>query len=135
MTRKLSTSDPYNSLRNDLYSVGIFDPTINGLLSAIEKNDNNQTILVQREFADDSGSHVDAGYYFIQCLNSLCKEKHLKQYRGFLESVVKQKAKGNYMEVDPILIAPEYDNAVLSFVDQYNKLQKRKPIQLFMCGE
>lgn len=124
MIRKLSTSDPYKSLGKDLYSMGIFDKTINGLLSVIEKNDNDRTILIGKKFANNSGEYISSGYYFIQCLSSWCNEDNLKLFRGFLEAVVIQKAKGNYMEVDPILIAPEY-----------NRIQKRKPIQLFGCGE
>ena len=130
MIEKLSTSDPYGDLCNNPYSVGIFDQAINGILSIMEKDDEHRTILIERRFASNSGSHVSAGYYFIQCLNSLCEEKHLTQFRALLESVVKQQGKGNYMEVDPILIAPGYSDAVFGFVDQYNRIQKRKPIQL-----
>ncbi len=135
MIEKLSTSDPYGDLCNNLYSVGIFDQAINGMLSIMEKDEEHRTILIERRFASNCGSHVRAGYYFIQCLNSLCEEKHLTQFRALLESVVKQQGKGNYMEVDSILIAPEYSDAVFDFVDQYNRIQKRKPIQLLEYGE
>ncbi len=135
MIKKLSTSAPYNSLCKDLYSLGIFDKAINGLLSIIETDDKHQTILIERRFADNSGDYIEAGYYFIQCLNITCEEEHLKQSREILEIVIKQKVKSNYMEVDPILLAPEFNKAVLDFVNQYNKIQRRKPIQLFRYGE
>lgn len=135
MTEKLSTSEPYGDLCKDPYSVGVFDQAINGILSIVEKNDGDRTILIERRFTNNSGSHVSAGYYFMQCLDSLCEEKHLTQFRALLESVVKQQGKGNYMEVDPILIARGYSDAVFGFVDQYNRIQKRKPIQLLEYGE
>jgi len=135
MIEKLPTSDPYGDLCNDPYSVGIFDQAINGILSIVEKNDEHGTVLIERTFANNSGSDVSAGYYFVQCVNSLCEEKHLTQFRALLESVVKQRGKGNYMEVDPILVAPRYSDAVLRFVEQYNRMQQRKPIELFRYGE
>lgn len=135
MIEELSTSDPYGSLYRDLYSVGLFDQNINGLLSIIERNDKYRTILIERKFVNDSGSSIASGYYFVQCLSSICEEEDLKQFRSFLEIIVKEKANGNYMEVDPILIAPGCSNSVLSFTDQYNRIQKRKPIQLFRYGD
>jgi hypothetical protein len=135
MIRKLSTSDPYSSLCRDLYSVGIFDRTINGILSVIEKNDKHRTILIERQFLNTSGSQATAGYCLVQCLESPCEEDHLRWFRGLLEKIVKQRAKGNYMEVDPILVAAGFTPVVLGFVEQYNRIQRRKPIQLFVYGE
>ena len=34
------------------------------------------------------------------------------------------------MEVEPILIAKDFEEKVMEFVTNYNKLQRRKPIQL-----
>jgi len=125
----------YSSLISNLYSIGIFDSAINGLLSIIEENDKYQTILLERQFADNFNIYIESGYYFIQCLNCTCNETTLKQFRIMLENIVKHKAKGNYMEVDPIIIADGYSPDVLSFIYQYNKIQRRKPIQLFIYGE
>ncbi len=135
MIKKLSTSDPYKSMCSDLYSLGIFDKVINGLLSITEKNDTDQTIIIERKFTNNSGIDISFGYYFIQCLNSPCEEEHLKHFRGSLETFVKRKTKCNYMEVEPIVIAPEYSDVVINFIDQYNRIQRRKPIKLFRYGE
>lgn len=135
MIKKISKANPFNSICKDLFSVGLFDKAINGLLSIVEKNGEHRTIVIERKFVDNSGNYLVAGYYFIQCLYSVCDENDLKQFRGYLENLVKEKAKGNYMEVDPILIAPGYNDSVLNFINQYNKIQRRKPIQLFLYGE
>jgi len=132
--KKLSTSEPYISLCQDLYSLDIFDKAINGLLTIIEKNKELRITLVERKFVNNSGSCINAGYFFIQCLKTICEEEHLKVFRRFLETTVKEKAKGNYMEVDPILSATGYSNNVIDFVDKYNEIQRRKPIQLFLYG-
>lgn len=134
MIRSIAASHPYTSLCTDPYSAGIFDQSINGIVSVVEKNDQRGTILIERSFVNDSGSHVSAGYYFVQCLDSLCEERHLTEFRALLETVVKEKGAGNYMEVDPILIAPSYSHEVAGFVEQYNRMQQRKPIQLFEYG-
>lgn len=134
MVKKLTVSAPYEQLLEDIYSLGIFDKKINGLLEVIETNKEHNTILAERKFIDKSGNYNSAGYYFIQCLNELCKEEHLKEFRGQLEKIVKQKSKGNYKEVDPILISPEYSSFVLDFITRYNKIQRRKPIQLYSYG-
>jgi len=132
---KLKISNPYSSLLGNLYSIGIFNSSINGLLSIIEKNDKHRAILIERKFINSSNSYVGSGYYFIQCFNFLCNENELKQFRNTLENIVKQKAKGNYMEVDPIIIATGFNPDVLNFIYQYNRIQRRKPIQLFSYGE
>lgn len=134
MIKNLSVSNPYDQLCKDIYSLEIFDKRINGLLSVIETNGEFKTILVERRFIDNFGNYVSAGYYFIQCLNELCEEEHLKKFRGYLENIVKKRANGNYKEIDPILIAPEFSVFTLDFIDKYNKIQKRKPIQLFSFG-
>jgi len=122
------TQDLYNSLCKDLYSLDIFDKSLNGLLSIIEKNDRHRTILIEKKFAVSSSGERTAGFFFVQCLNSFCNEEQLKEFRKNLEKVVKERAKGNYMEVDPILIAPGYSDIVINFVNQYNNFQRRKPI-------
>ena len=132
---KLKISNPYSSLLSNLYSIGIFKSTINGLLSIIEKNDKYQTILLERQFINNSNIYIESGYYFIQCFNCPCNENELKQFRNTLENIVKQKTKGNYMEVDPIIIAVGFNPDVLNFIYQYNRIQRRKPIQLFSYGE
>lgn len=131
MIKQLSVSDPYEKLCEDLYSLEIFNKRINGLLELIETIKDQNSILVERKFIDNSGNYVSAGYYFIQCLNELCEEEHLKEFRSLLEIIVKQKAQGNYKEVDPILIAPNFSASSLDFVDKYNKIQRRKSIQLY----
>lgn len=132
---KLKISNPYSSLLSNLYSIGIFKSAINGLLSIIEKNDKYQTILLERQFINNSNIYIESGYYFIQCFNCPCNENELKQFRNTLENIVKQKTKGNYMEVDPIIIAVGFSPDVLNFIYQYNRIQRRKPIQLFSYGE
>ncbi|MBU4562853.1 hypothetical protein KKB17_05545 [bacterium] len=135
MVKKLKNNDPYRSLISNLYSIGIFKSAINGLLSIIEKNDKYRTILLERQFINNSNIYIESGYYFIQCFNCTCNKNELKQFRNTLENIVKQKTKGNYMEVDPIIIAVEFSPDVLNFIYQYNRIQRRKPIQLFSYGE
>lgn len=131
MIKRLSVSYPYEQLLKDIYSLEIFDKKINGFLEVIETNKEHNTILAARKFKDKYGNYISAGYYFIQCLDELYKEEHLREFRSLLEAFIKKKAKGNYKEVDLILIAPEYDSSTIDFIDKYNMLQKRKPIQLY----
>jgi|GEM_PF-1766491 len=135
MVKKLSILDPYKTLCKDLYSADIFDQAIDGLLFLVEKDDGEQTLLIEKKFVNNSEGYLNSGYYFIQCINSVCSDEQIKKFRGLLEKVVKQKAKGNYMEVEPIIVAQKYDDSVIEFVEQYNKMQKRKPIQLFIYEE
>jgi len=134
MTGRLPTSNPYESLCRDLYSIGIFDQTINGCLSVIERDDESHTILIDRKFPTNSEDIVRCGYCFVQCLDCPCNQEHLRRFRQRLERLVNLRAGGNYMEVDPILIAREFDTPVISFVEDYNAIQRRKPIQLFTYG-
>lgn len=130
--KKIKTLTPYKTLCENLYSSGIFDKNINGLLSIIEKNDKLGTILIERKYINNGGNTIICGYYFIQCFNSVCTEENLKLFREILEKVVKQKARGNYMEVNPIIIAKGFTEEVIDFVDKYNKIQRRKPIELYI---
>jgi len=134
MTKKVASVDPYSSLYQDLYSLGIFDRNINGNLHILEKNDEHKTILIERRYVDLSGNLVISGFYFIQCLYFICETEHIRKFRGNLEIVVKKKAKGNYMEVDPIILARGYKEDVSHFIANYNEIQRRKPIQLFIFG-
>ncbi|MFP3880594.1 MAG: hypothetical protein ACLFVA_06540 [Dehalococcoidia bacterium] len=114
----------------------MFDQTLNGnySLSVIEISDRDRTVLIERTFRNGRGKSLGAGYYFIQCLLCQCGEDSLRLFRGLLEEVVKAKARGNYMEVEPLLSAPEFTDEVVKFVEQYNSFQRRKPIQLFSFG-
>lgn len=131
---KLDKGDPYPALAsNKLYETGIFASTLNGnySLSVIERSDKDRTVLIERAFRNGRGKSLTAGYYFIQCLLCQCGEDSLRQFRGLLEEVVKTRARGDYMEVEPLLGAPGFRDEVVGFVDQYNSFQRRKPIQLF----
>lgn len=135
MVKKLKISNPYMALKKNLYSLDIFNKKINGLLNILEKNDELCTLLIERRFINNLGEKIESGYFFIQCLNSNCEEFHLIEFRKLLERIIMDRAKGNYMEVDPILIAPEFDFKVIEFIEQYNKFHKRKPIQIFTYGD
>ena len=134
MIVRLGNGDPYQALiSNRVYETGVFDETLNGnySLAVIERNDKDRTVLIERTFRNGHGRPSVAGWCFIQCLRCQCAEDNLRLFRGLLEEVVKAKARGNYMEVEPLLIAPGFTDAVVRFVDQYNSFQRRKPIQLF----
>lgn len=131
---KLLKGDPYPALvSKNLYETGVFDQTLNGncSLSVVEKSDKYRTVLIERSFWNGRGKSYVAGYAFIQCLPCRCEEDNLRAFRSLLEEIVKTKAKGNYMEVEPILCSFGFSDEVIRFVDQYNSFQRRKPIQLF----
>lgn len=133
MITKLPKGDPYPALvSNNLYETGMFDQTLNGIcsLSVVEKNDKHRTVLIERSFRNGRGKSYVAGYSFIQCLQCRCEEDNLRVFRSLLEEIVRTKANGNYMEVEPILCAFGFSDEVIRFVDQYNSFQRRKPIQL-----
>lgn len=134
MIIRLEKGDPYLALvSNTLYETGMFDQALNGnySLSVIERSDKDRTVLIERTFRNSLGESFGAGYYFIQCLQCRCGEDNLRLFRSLLEEVVKRKAKGNHMEVEPFLSAPGFADEVTRFVEQYNRFQRRKPIQLF----
>ncbi len=99
-------------------------------LTIVEKNETERRILVERSFCDEKGKRVISGFLLIKIIDNICKEKDLIKFRRALERVVKERCGGNYMEVEPILIAKDFEEKVMEFVTNYNKLQRRKPIQL-----
>ena len=131
MVKKLRCQDPYTALRTDPYSSGLFTQTVNGFLEVVQQDDKARTIVLETSFLNSQGSRVHAAYFFVQCLESECHETELTNFRHLLEYIVREKASGNYMQVNPILIAASFDEPVIEFVEQYNSVQKRKPIELF----
>ena len=132
-SRRLSL-DTYSRLCKDPYSMGIFDKTVDGQLAIAETDDNNKSVLVEKSFADHTGTQISCGHVFIQCLDTRCDENDLMRFRGLLQNIVNSRSKGDYMEVEPILIAPSFSNHVVMFVTQYNEIQKRKHIRLLPHG-
>ncbi|MCD6094330.1 hypothetical protein J7J39_00215 [bacterium] len=99
-------------------------------LTIVEKNETERCILAERSFCDEEGKRIISGFLLMKIIDNICKEKDLIKFRRALERVVKERCGGNYMEVEPILIAKDFEEKVMKFVTNYNKLQRRKPIQL-----
>lgn len=131
MPNKLPSRDPYRDLQQDLYSIGLFDPSINGFLSIIEINQASRMLLLERKFLNEDGEHIKSGYYLIQVLNAVCDERHLIEFRQILEDTVRSRGHAYYMEVDPILIAPDFTVSVVEFLQSYRTIERRKPIQAY----
>lgn len=129
--QRITTENPYKSLSEDLYSLGILSKEINGNLNFIKKYVRDQVLLISKGFLNLGGKEKISGYIFIQCVNDVCNIEIIKSFRKKLENIVKQYAEGNYMEVDPILIARDFSTDVIKFVDEYNTFQKRKNLRLY----
>lgn len=129
--KTLQTKEPYAIIIRDFYALPIFDKKINGSLNIIEKNETEKIILFSKNFKNLTGVNTISGYYLLQCFNSECNSEKIILFRSRLEDMVKKYTNSNYMEVDPIIIAPSYSADTLKFIGKYNEFQRRKPIQLY----
>jgi len=131
---KISIGNPYDSICRDPYSVSIFEREINGDLAIIERDDIHKFILLNKGFLDLKNRDKNSGYCLVHCIYGVCDIDSVKIFRKKLEEITIKYATGNYMDVDPVLIAKSFSQNVLSFVDSYNNFQKRKPIRLYSLG-
>lgn len=131
---KITIGTPYDSICRDYYSLSIFEKEVNGDLAIIEKDDIQKLILFNKRFLDLEGRNKSSGYCLMQCIEGICNIDSLKAFRKRLEETTRKYTNGNYMNVDPILVAKAFSQDVLSFIDSYNSLQKRKPMRLYTFG-
>lgn len=134
MVEKISTGNPYNSICRDPYSLSILAKEINGDLAIIEKDDIQQFILLNKGFLDLADKAKSSGYCLVQCIEGVCNIDSVEEFRRKLEEITRKYANGNYMDIDPILIAKDFPRDVLAFIHSYNSLQKRKPVRLYTFG-
>jgi len=134
MIEKISTETPYDSICKDPYSLSIFEREINGDLGIIERDDIPKLILFNKRFLDLEGRGKSSGYCLVQCIDDVCNIDSVEEFRKKLEEIARKYANGNYMDIDPILIAKAFSQDVLVFIDNYNSLQKRKPMRLYTFG-
>ncbi len=131
----LRAANPYRTLLNDPFALPIFDRSLNGSLAILLKDDVAQTMLIERRFKNTSDNTMNAGFIFIQCFNESITEEHLRRFRSLIETVVKEKAQGNYMDLNPIIIAPDFARSVLQFIEDYNRMQNRQPIETYQYSQ
>lgn len=135
MPTKLSTPIPYNDLQNDLYSLDLFDRELDGSLSIYLRDDVAHILLIERKFPSLDGDYINAGFYLVQVLETVCSERELTSFRSRLEFFVKEEGRVNFMEIDAILIAPDFLDVVIKFAREYGELERRKPIELYVYEE
>lgn len=135
MLLMLKTSNPYLTLINDLFSLSIFDRSLNGFLNILVKDDIAQIILIERRFKNTHDKTMNAGYILIQCFQESITDEHLGRFRFLIEKIVKEKVQGNYMDLSPIIIAPDFSHSVLQFIDDYNRMQNRQPIETYQYSQ
>ena len=131
MPTKLRTSDPYQTLLKNLFSLQIFDRSLNGSLHIRETDVTVQTLLIEREFVNTSEMRMTAGFVLIQCFSESMSDQDLRNFRSLVEDIVRRKTQGNYMDVNPIIIAPSFTESVYLFIQDYNKMQSRQPIERY----
>ncbi len=104
----------------------IFSEEIDLNLRIVEERDNGNILLFERLF---NGS---AGFSLVVCKDSnLVWDEFTEIYEIYCE-FVKRLGKGDFKEVEPIVIAKEYASEVLEFIEAYNNQhRKRKPFRLF----
>jgi len=134
MIEKISIGTPYDSICRDPYSLSIFEREINGTLTIIERDDTRKLILFNKGFLDLESRNKSSGYCLVQCIEGVCNIDSVEEFRRKLEGITKKYANGNYMNVDPVLVAKAFSQDVLTFIDGYNSLQKRKPMRLYTFG-
>lgn len=134
MIEKISIGTPYDSICRDPYSLSIFEREINGDLAIIERDNIQKLILFSKRFLDLEGRDKSSGYCLVQCIEGVCNIDAVEEFRRKLDEITRKYANGNYMDVDPILIAKAFSQDVLAFIDGYNNLQKRKPMRLYTFG-
>ncbi len=134
MIEKIFIGHPYDSICRDPYSLSIFEKKINGMLTIIERDDTRKLILFNKGFLDLESRDKSAGYCLVKCIEGVCNIDSVEEFRRKLEEITKKYANGNYMGVDPVLVAKAFSQDVLTFIDSYNSLQKRKPMRLYTFG-
>ncbi|OIP26825.1 MAG: hypothetical protein AUK00_03540 [Dehalococcoidia bacterium CG2_30_46_9] len=134
MIEKISNGTPYASICREPYSLSIFERKINGDLAIIEMDNIQKLILFNKRFLDLEGRDKSSGYCLVQCIEGVCNIDSVEEFRRKLDEITRKYANGNYMDIDPILIAKAFSQDVLVFIDSYNSLQKRKPVRLYTFG-
>jgi len=134
MVEKISTGNPYNSICRDPYLLSILRKEINGDLVITEKDDVQKFVVLSKGFLDLEGQPKSSGYCLVQCIDGVCNIHSVEEFRRKLEEITKKHANGNYMDVDPVLVAKAFSQDALAFIDSYNSLQKRKPVRLYTFG-
>lgn len=131
---RISIGTPYDSICRDPYSLNILEREINGDLAIIERDNIQKLIQFNKRFLDLGGRDKSSGYCLVQCIEGVCNIDSVEKFRRKLDEITRRYANGNYMDVDPILIAKAFSQNVLAFIDGYNSLQKRKPMRLYTFG-
>ncbi len=134
MIEKISTRTPYDSICREPYSLSIFEKAINGDIAIVERDDIQKFTLFNKRFLDLEGRGKSSGYCLVQCIEGVCNIDSVEEFRRKLEEITRKYVNGNYMDVDPILVAKAFSQDALAFIDSYNSLQKRKPMRLYTFG-
>ena len=69
------------------------------------------------------------------CVDDKVTKITLKQLMNHYKKIVLSLPGRNFREVEPVVIAKEFDNDVLTMIERYNSsYEKRKPFRLFTYG-
>lgn len=98
-------------------------------LKVREKNEEGKQYLLEKIMGKDS-THID--YMYLEFLRGVLEWKQFINFMLNYKNLVERIGSKDYMEVIPIICAPEIDPKVSRFVELYNEYYKRKPIKLFL---
>ena len=128
MPHRLDSEDPCFDLEKNPYSYPmIFNKDFDFNLQLVEKNANKQYLLFRKNF---DGC---AGYAFIVCKNGEVRLVDFKIIFDSYSKIVRSYGKGDFKEVELIIIAKRFSEEVINFISVYNEnYSRRTPIRIFV---
>lgn len=103
----------------------------------VELKFSKNNISILKKYYHCSGQKILLGHIFIYEIHSICGPKDLTM---FMDKVYEEanKFRGNFMVVDPIIVAEDYDASIEFFIEEYNRFEKytgRQPISAYTLSE
>lgn len=101
---------------------------------SVEFLSSKENLITLRKYYLHNDQKITLGNVLIYIINGKCD---LKEFTKFMKYLYKEaeKFQGDFMAVEPMLIAESYDNLIDFFIKQYNKYEiqtRRQPISIFV---
>ena len=129
---ELNIDKPFEKLIENPYNISIFTKALDFNLTLVDKDTKSRTLLFQKEYTDEKGRNILCSYIFIQVINKLCSAKEFENYKRLLDEIVREYSQGDYLEIEPVIFANNYDEDVKTFIKDYNRIEHRKPYKLVL---
>jgi hypothetical protein len=133
-----TTKTPWYSYQHNFPSINpneVFETTIKDPMAGyrlfngnsdyeffLETSERSTNILTLKKFFNKNGKTVLLGKVLINRIDGTCKVGNLTEFLTLIDGEAKQ-FNGDYMYIEPIIIANSYDSLVADFIAEYNSLE------------